>query len=501
LFSQDELPTNYRIHLSQADVFHLSENSVDSYNMDGSTYLFVGMNGTRIDNGTQYVLSFYSTDGGHLWNPQTSEQSIVETNSKADPSVISSYFPYFYYLIPLQLYAYLDKSTNLKIRTSDNFGSNWWYNITVQESTDKPHLWKDDYNDHIFCAVNGPTIYESFYNYYQTWSKIYPVNDDDNSSADQQIGVNIKTDYLHNIYIIWTNQQGPWPVRFMIGTYTNGNYSWSSIQTLDYININPNPNHLQGFGVGFPVLAIDPITQHLFAFYSKMNSQGNIDVYIKKSPDGGCYWESASIVNTVQTGRQWLPWAAYNHGLLACIYYDGRDYPESGPYSTHVCYSFNEGNNWSDIKVSSSFFNLNQILGVGNDYLGITINDETDIIYPVWSDDRGTDGKYKAWCAPLTIKMEDKMKNNKNDSYNVFQNYPNPFNPKTNIKYEVKKPTFVSIKIYNVLGKEITTLVNEFKSAGTYTTIFEAEKFTSGTYFYRIIAGDYTETKLMTLIK
>jgi len=459
------------------------------------------MNGTRIDNGTQYVLSFYSTDGGYIWNPQTSEQSIVETNSKADPTVINSYFYNIPLLVPHQFIAYIDKPLNLKLRASDNLGINWFYNINIQNGTDKPHLWKDDFNDHLFCAVNGPTIYEAYNYFYSVWNKIYPINNFDISSEDQQVGVNLKTDCFHNIYIIWTTQQSPWPVRFMIGTYSNGTYSWSSISTLDYINSDPNPNHNQGLGLGFPVLTIDPINQHLFAFYSKKNNQGNIDIYMKKSPDGGYNWESASIVNTVQTGRQWLPWAAYNHGLLACIYYDGRNYPESGPYSTHVCYSFNEGYNWSDIQVSTSFFNLNQISGVGNDYLGITINDETDIIYPVWSDDRGTDGKYKAWCAPLTIKTEDKMINKKNDSYNVFQNYPNPFNPKTNIKYEIKKPTFVSIKIYNILGKEITTLVNEFKSAGTYTTIFGAEKFTSGTYFYRIIAGDYTETKLMTLIK
>jgi 5-hydroxyisourate hydrolase-like protein (transthyretin family) len=82
-----------------------------------------------------------------------------------------------------------------------------------------------------------------------------------------------------------------------------------------------------------------------------------------------------------------------------------------------------------------------------------------------------------------------------------MQNFPNPFNPVTTITYEIPERSIVTIKIYGVLGNEITTLVNEEKSAGRYEILFNAENLPSGIYFYRLQAGDYIETKKMVLMK
>jgi hypothetical protein len=87
------------------------------------------------------------------------------------------------------------------------------------------------------------------------------------------------------------------------------------------------------------------------------------------------------------------------------------------------------------------------------------------------------------------------------ETYKLYQNYPNPFNPKTNIKFDLPNNAFVSIKIYDILGREIKNLVNEKMSAGSHTIEFTASNFASGIYFYRIIAGSYTEVKKMALIK
>jgi hypothetical protein len=81
------------------------------------------------------------------------------------------------------------------------------------------------------------------------------------------------------------------------------------------------------------------------------------------------------------------------------------------------------------------------------------------------------------------------------------QNYPNPFNPVTNIKYDLPKDVFVSIKVYDLLGREIKTLVNEFKNAGSYLVSFNGSEFASGIYFYRIQAGSFIQVKRMVLIK
>jgi len=86
-------------------------------------------------------------------------------------------------------------------------------------------------------------------------------------------------------------------------------------------------------------------------------------------------------------------------------------------------------------------------------------------------------------------------------SFTLYQNYPNPFNPSTSIKYQIKNDNFVILKVYDVLGQEIETLVNEKQTAGTYETTFNASSYPSGVYFYRLITDNFKETKKMLLIK
>ena len=93
---------------------------------------------------------------------------------------------------------------------------------------------------------------------------------------------------------------------------------------------------------------------------------------------------------------------------------------------------------------------------------------------------------------------------NENDNlytYNLEQNYPNPFNPVTVIKYQLAKPGFATISIYNMLGVEITKLVNEEKSAGSYEVEYGAAHLPSGIYFYRLQAGSFVDTKKMVFMK
>lgn len=85
--------------------------------------------------------------------------------------------------------------------------------------------------------------------------------------------------------------------------------------------------------------------------------------------------------------------------------------------------------------------------------------------------------------------------------YNLAQNFPNPFNPSTTIEYSLSNPELVTLKIFDVLGKEVATLVNEQKSAGDFEVNFSAEQFVSGVYYYKLIAGDFASIKKMVLIR
>jgi len=92
------------------------------------------------------------------------------------------------------------------------------------------------------------------------------------------------------------------------------------------------------------------------------------------------------------------------------------------------------------------------------------------------------------------------------DAYKLFQNYPNPFNPSTIIRFQIKDSRFVTLKIFDVLGKDIATLVNEKLQPGVYEIPFSINQYTnnqssSGVYFYRLNSGDISETKNMLMIK
>jgi hypothetical protein len=86
-------------------------------------------------------------------------------------------------------------------------------------------------------------------------------------------------------------------------------------------------------------------------------------------------------------------------------------------------------------------------------------------------------------------------------TYSLSNNYPNPFNPATSIQFTISSKQFVSLKVYDVLGNEIATLVNEEKSIGSYQIEFDATILSSGVYFYRIQAGSFVESKKMVIIK
>ena len=85
--------------------------------------------------------------------------------------------------------------------------------------------------------------------------------------------------------------------------------------------------------------------------------------------------------------------------------------------------------------------------------------------------------------------------------YLLYQNYPNPFNPTTTIKFDIHKDGLVTLEIFDILGRKITTLINENRSAGSYEQVFNASQLASGVYVYKLNAGEYVSSKKMKLLK
>ena len=140
----------------------------------------------------------------------------------------------------------------------------------------------------------------------------------------------------------------------------------------------------------------------------------------------------------------------------------------------------------------------------------------TGVTEPVWPKDvtgiatqfTTTTGGYQLTPRFLadfaTITAVQNESNNSNTvikGFGLSQNYPNPFNPTTNINYNLDKPGVVTLKVYNVLGNEVASLVNEYKSAGNYNVNFNAANLTSGVYLYKLQVGAQSVTKKLTLMK
>lgn len=149
---------------------------------------------------------------------------------------------------------------------------------------------------------------------------------------------------------------------------------------------------------------------------------------------------------------------------------------------------------WGGIATDGITFDT-MTFSYGTEYLFVDINDNQ--IFPIWTGEfifgNPTD------IIPIATPILP-------ETFQLSQNYPNPFNPETNISFDIPFKSMVSIKIYNILGREITTLVENKLSAGKYSVTWDGadsngRKVSSGIYLYRIDAGNFTETRKMILLK
>ncbi len=165
------------------------------------------------------------------------------------------------------------------------------------------------------------------------------------------------------------------------------------------------------------------------------------------------------------------------------------------PITRYLIYRKYGSGSWSQITSTQSYnwvdttVNFATLLGTGVQYKIKAINDSEESDYSNTVE------------ASVTRAKENAGKIIKDFSYNLDQNYPNPFNPTTSITYEIAKTGTVSLKVYDILGREAVVLVNEIKQPGRYTVQFDASELSSGVYFYRISANDYVAAKKMIVIK
>jgi hypothetical protein len=127
-------------------------------------------------------------------------------------------------------------------------------------------------------------------------------------------------------------------------------------------------------------------------------------------------------------------------------------------------------------------------------YQLLTDNARTNIVYCA------TDQGIFSLSEDIPVTETDDYQN-RPSTFELSQNYPNPFNPTTLIRYQIPAVAHVTMRLYNLIGQQVAELVNETQGIGRYQVTLDASTLPSGIYFYRITAGNFTETKKLTLLR
>lgn len=151
---------------------------------------------------------------------------------------------------------------------------------------------------------------------------------------------------------------------------------------------------------------------------------------------------------------------------------------------------------YKDTLISTKIKNVNSTIA----YLQFDAISNKEMHCAIWAD--SNNGNIKLFILKFNIPGFNAVSQINNlANFNLYQNYPNPFNPTTTIRYEIPKETNVTIKLYDVTGREIMTLLNTTQKAGQYEVEWNAKDYASGIYFYQIRAGKYAATRKMLLLK
>jgi type IX secretion system substrate protein len=236
-------------------------------------------------------------------------------------------------------------------------------------------------------------------------------------------------------------------------------------------------------------------------------TSGDHDVKISKSTNGGLNWSAPVRVNDDPAGKeQFFSWMTIDQamGYIYIVFYDRRNYTDDQT-DVYLARSTNGGTSFINERISASPFTPNSGTFFG-DYNNITAHNGK--IRPMWTR-LVSPNSLSVWTAIIDIPIGIGQKENQIPSvYNLKQNYPNPFNPTTKVEYALPEDSYVTIKVHDILGKEIATLVNNNEKAGEHYVYWNAAELPSGVYYYSLFtksSNDATNslsvTKKMILLK
>lgn len=437
----------------------------------------------------------------------------------------------------------------------DNLYVVWWdgrdldREIYFKRSTDNGLTWQSDtrltnvvsWSEYPSIAVSGSNIHivwmddrdESFYPeiYYKhsTNSGISWSADEKLTSNPSDPGIPSLAVFGNNVHIVWHDlRDGNWEIYYKKST--DGGITWQpDVRLTNDASVSERAS-------------IALWDNKIYVVWQDERDNDK-EIYFKYSTDNGANW-SGDVRLTNNVGESEAPALAVEESNINVVWSDSRN--GIGNAEIYFKHSTDGGLNWTDdiritntaiasnrpsIAVSSNLIHIswNEVWEIyykrSNDF-GLTWETETRItnnssdsqnsfvaisdsaVHLIWQDNPANNDDIFYKSNPTGNIITDVFGNSFDipEKFSLYQNYPNPFNPSTTIQYTIplderRETINVALKVFDVLGNEIATLVDEEKPSGMYNVQFTMNNLGSGIYFYQLKAGDYLETKKMVLSK
>jgi len=518
--SRDRTPENpsfsegvMNIRLNQLD--GVSE-PVVAINPDNDAKMVVAANDFRIFGNSARL--FFSNDAGNSWIPALVPLSGLSNFTEAtDPAVAYDAQGNVYYaMIHYQTFGNGD---GLFVNMSADNGATWKNKAVEVKRNSDATVFEDR---PAITVDNSSGTFKN--NVYVTWTSLENENGrilfsrSVNGGASFENYIELATGKVHTTDVK-VDQNGAVYVAFLLNNNTivvrksvDGGLSFSApvtAATFEHSGIAYNntfllkQNGTTGVKVrSFPTLAL--LNNHVYICYSAKNAGDLSDIFMVKSLDGGATFSAPVKINNDNTGSdQFMPRADVRDGKLYITWLDSRDDANNVTIAAYLGVSEDAGASFTNRRLATQDFNPSSILlkNYIGDYIGLAVGREN--IISVWTD--GRNNLFDVYAG--IIKMNPTSVDNPAvaGEFTLNQNYPNPFNPSTIISYSVPAENQVTIKLYDISGKEIANLFNGFVGAGSHSFNFDTKSLrldlASGTYVVKVQYGEIMKSIKISFVK
>lgn len=267
----------------------------------------------------------------------------------------------------------------------------------------------------------------------------------------------------------------------------------------------PNPTGL----LGQTIITVDssggPTHGNVYILCSveRYSTSDPLDVMFARSINGGLSWSSPVRVNDDPGNNAWQWFGTMSvapDGRIDAVWLDTRDYPGTVNSTLYYAYSMDAGDTWCENVPLSEFF---------DPHLGWPQQDKMGDYFDMFSDESGAhlawaatfNGEQDVYYGHITPQFTGTNELKYKPSVTLSQNYPNPFKGQTNIRYYLAEQSFVSIKVFDLTGRVVASLVNESQNTGNHQVTYNATDMESGVYYYQLQAGDNIVTRKMMIME